>query len=511
MKVRMIFMKTVSIFLLLTVLLQSSFCFATPKINLKSPDFEAVLGQYGVNLVKRRARNPLVEVSKSSLKVMGHQAQTILLIMMLSGVDMVRSHFEQANILRSEIDKEQLFEHIGEVAEIILNSGEIWSSIAGAGATSLALSRPIGVINQLISNSESRAIFKNLLISGIGTLITFVGWELGGELYEEARELIEDEDAYAQAESLGSLLRMSLRKGSNSREWKVLKLVFSNMFKILWENEKLRKRWLYNTWRFRVGTGEFTTLVLSMVTASGVGTTLFPGAGTIVGMMFGLTGGVLSMFIPEEIKDDITDLIKDGRESFWSLGMDYDGSLFKVRSQVIEIMANIAKSNEDMPSMLSYPARSEGKNRYLTVFFEKLYRIEEKRILLSKKIELAKQANNKPALREFESEDSELKASKIGILENITSYYKKEYDYLLNAIKGVRLFDYRDEKSLKKYPIIKDVFADFFKVEAIYQFFDAFETMALDIEKEPLYLNYVARFCFMTFDEDELYSILTKE
>lgn len=92
---------------------------------------------------------------------------------------------------------------------------------------------------------------------------------------------------------------------------RLLALTFENVLSIVFVESDLRIQWIYNAIRLRLAQGNFVILVSSMVSASAVGTSLFPGAGTYLGMMFGIVGGMMSIFVPERHKNYITYSIKE--------------------------------------------------------------------------------------------------------------------------------------------------------------------------------------------------------
>lgn len=245
------------------------------------------------------------------IRISAEVGRTYILIWVLAIAEIVKRELVQSGFDLHKVSYQQIIDSAGLAADHILDSGEIVTSLCSASATHFLLKKPLQIFNQIIANSQSRAIFKSLLQHMAGTLITFVGWDFGGQLWQEAKRLI--------SESELSTVEFGLLKNEdafwsyifkfNQDSLRVLSVISEKLFKVLITDE-LRAQMLYNTIRNRLLKGEFATMVTTMVSVSVIGTTLFPGAGTIAGMMFGIVGGGLTILIPQQIKDGITNSIK---------------------------------------------------------------------------------------------------------------------------------------------------------------------------------------------------------
>src|SRR3989338_7914560 len=179
----------------------------------------------------------------------------------------------------------------------------------------------------------SRNIFKKLIVSGAHSLFVFTGWEIGGELWEEAVRMIPEEQgrAFRQAENFWDVVfgveeleKSDPRISSNPTVFRIkgkyyllftdyaaFQAIFSNMWKILVTDSELRSNLFYNAWRHRIARGDFITLIICMVGAGVVGQALLPFPG--VGFAFGLAGGIAHMFIPDRVHEEMDIIIKDNR------------------------------------------------------------------------------------------------------------------------------------------------------------------------------------------------------
>ena len=101
----------------------------------------------------------------------------------------------------------------------------------------------------------------------------------------------------------GAFLSLLNKNPKAKEDRRVFNEVLSNMAAILLTNDALREMWIYNTWRLMIATGGFATLIPCMIGAAMVGTAIFPGAGTIAGLGFGVIGALVATDLPTPIKD----------------------------------------------------------------------------------------------------------------------------------------------------------------------------------------------------------------
>jgi hypothetical protein len=381
-------------------------------------------------------------IAESAVQNLGHQGQALVLILIISGIEIVHQQIKMAKLKKQELNYSELTELAGKAADQILLGGSVYSSMIGAGTIAGVSYKPIQVINQFIGNQNTKPIFKSLLQSGIVSFITFTGWEMGGQLWSEAKELIENEADYARAERLGPVLLGSLQSLVSTNQdfqddLRVLKVVFGNMARILVADNDLRNLWLYNTWRMRIATGGFLAIVTAMVSAGVVGTTLFPGAGTLGGMCFGIVGGTLALFVPEQIKDGVTDSVASARSYFGSRRAEtmqlelreiYRQDNNSVFAALGDPMQRVAQAKDFLSRMQAY------REDAVTAEFEILYRNYSKLNVLrgNKKVALA--ANNTQAIPDIENKLKDVTSAIRGNIRALENFYKNESEKLNNLI-----------------------------------------------------------------------------
>lgn len=486
-----------TVFMAIVLLLSSVSSFgSSPRANLAN-----IAKRYGKALTSSHVSKRVTRNIKAPLNHTVGQVQTILLIMIITGVDLVKSHYEQSQMLNQDIDKAELNKHIAQAADLIVNSGEIYSAILGSLLTVPANH----VLLNAFADRSSRGFFKKFLITAMSTFITFIGWELGAELYHQATQMmIENEDHLKLTDKFAPITLKVLTGRASSIEQDVFDEVLSNVYQILFTNEELRKRWIFCAWRHRIATGHFVTLVGSMASASAIGTSMIPSAGTFWGLVFGLAGGVGSLYIPHHQKNKITDFIRNRRQDFWQIGIDTQDSFYSVRKDIIKIALRVVKNNETMPSLLKLNHQSFARDMYINPHIEKVYTLLEERFLKKNSYKQALESKTaKPeVLHELAEEVEKLKERELEELIKITSFYKKQHTYLDNVLKKQGFDKHATPGNMRKYPILKDILLEYIRMQRLYHSFADMIELAKDSSAEDIYLAIITNLYFFAFSEN---------
>lgn len=376
--------------------------------NLRLRRFQSKLHRayLGSPQLKRAAESGAIRpfsAGSTFTKVAGHYGQTVFLIWIIAGVEAYRQHVKLNPVSDDKFDVKLL----GMIFDKLINDMELVSGMAGASATTLGLSKPLAEMQAIIQSQVSKEFFRQLLVSGAMSFVTFVGWEAGSQLWKEAVNQVSDSE-YSRAEKLrffdvlGALIpEKSIEvKGSSFRELENSSMArydqvrkqqdLKLFFKVLWkgfeilsfQKPDLTGEWIYNTWRNRIATGEFLTLVTGMVTGGTVAGSLVPGAGNVAGFFLGLAGGVaggiLTIAIPESWKHPITKSIRNQRLSYNKRALKYYGLMienigknFKYEQNVNEPLTNVEQKSQDIAYILG--ARYESRNAAFNPIFEEIY------------------------------------------------------------------------------------------------------------------------------------------
>ncbi|MGZ3723563.1 MAG: hypothetical protein ACXVA9_11560, partial [Bdellovibrionales bacterium] len=244
-------------------------------------------------------------------EVTAHVGQTLLFLLTVTGIDLVYQELKK-NHETEAAPKEHLLELAGSAAKQILNSGNTWASMSGAGLASGTLDYPITVLTTLIADPQANKLLFETLRGSILTTGAFIGWDAGAQLWTEASYLLEDAEDFERSKSLFGMGSGALRAllvdpaPQDEKDLRLVKLMFANVLKVAILDQELRAAWMSNLWRTRLMTGEVATLLTSVIVASAVGTMILPGGGTVVGFMFGVGGVAVALAIPQFIKNDIT-------------------------------------------------------------------------------------------------------------------------------------------------------------------------------------------------------------
>ncbi len=253
------------------------------------------------------------KIAQGTLDTTADVGRTMILIMVLTGAELVRQEYQKSHLKGKPVDSQHLEKLSFAAAKHLLTDGQFYMSVLGSGTMSVLGKKPLSILQALLANATSRRMLVSLVQSGIASFVTFTGWEAGAELWNQATLLIPDQIDFERSKNLLGVLAGAAN--GNAEDRRILGILLDNMGQILLDDDEMRAAWLYNTWRLHIATGQFVVLVGSMVSAGTVGTALFPGAGTLAGMMFGAVGGLVSMVVPEEIKEDMTDSLRFVRQS----------------------------------------------------------------------------------------------------------------------------------------------------------------------------------------------------
>lgn len=251
--------------------------------------------------------------------------KTYLLIYVLAMINIIYDDLHRFHIDPRLLNDQSTLKKLGEAVGEIFDSGELTSSLMMAGGTHKVFKGALDSLHVIVSDSGLRSIFKNILMHFATSLVSFAGWEFGAQLWKESANMLdfqvstpEEKALLADRNHIFSMSYRALVAGRDDWDHKKQKaaqriwtLSFKNLLYILFVDGNLRVRWIYNTLRHRLLSGNFVTLITSMSMGSAVGTTVFPFAGTILGMVFGITGGIISMAVREEHKNAITVFLKD--------------------------------------------------------------------------------------------------------------------------------------------------------------------------------------------------------
>lgn len=269
----------------------------------------------GVRPTAAQISKKTIEAKHNSTHI-GQAGRVLILITALAGVELVRRQARQAELSGKTLSAEDYSRLAAEAAIKVADSGDVWFGIASDIGIGIISQKPAAALNEVLKNKVARPIFVNLIQSGIMSLIYFVGFQAAAQLWRDARLMLDPKD-YDKSERIWSMGFQGLIDAANSKsttdEARITRQMIGNVAKILFVDDELRENWFYNTWRLAIATGRFVTLVTGIITATTIGTTIFPGAGTILGFMFALTGAVAAAALPASFTEKVTFKLKDAR------------------------------------------------------------------------------------------------------------------------------------------------------------------------------------------------------
>lgn len=339
--------------------------------------------------IKHNIKAGLKEMTQFPAQWAAHTGQTFTLLWILASIEAVR---QQAKMKPLQAQTDSNLQIISNVGSEMVNNFEILSSMVGASAINVPMTKPLELINQLIGSKVTSPYMAKLLGTGAASFVTFVGWEAGSRLWQEATLQLEDEQDIKIAQNLK--FTEILRGRASADDQRVFRLVFRSAFEILlFGRPELTKNWIYNTWRLNIATGDFITTLTAMVAAGVAAGSLAPGAGNFLGFVFGLVGGLaggaVAIMIPHYYKATITDGIRRLRIDYAKAG------LLANRKEIQEIADDYSNRSRTatLPRLLATQLQDVlNRRRALreqmgTVYMEQIYeayvRLQEADVILS--------------------------------------------------------------------------------------------------------------------------------
>lgn len=263
-------------------------------------------------LAKRIGKGLKDYAIKPTANAVAHTGQTIVLLWILGAIEAVRQSDHMSPIANEKVSKAKL---LSEVFKHLVNSTDLFMGIAGGATLGTPAHFPIEKLANMAVDATTRPLLYRMLLGGATSLVTFTGWEGGRRLWEDSMFLL---DA-AEIPIAKSLKFTEMITGGGTPEQRaIFKKLMGHAWNVLrFKNPENTKTWLYNTWRLNIANGEFVTILTAMTAAGVTAGWLAPGAGHVMGLLFGfvagLVGGAIAIMLPPQYKRPITDGIRRSR------------------------------------------------------------------------------------------------------------------------------------------------------------------------------------------------------
>lgn len=371
--------------------------------------------------LQSQSKEALLKIQKTPQVMAGslaHNGQTLLVIWMLSMVTAFEQSHKIAHLSGRTMTQDDVKQQFSHVTNQVFNGFEIFAGIVGGGTFGVLLGTPLRYLTKTIQSQVARPFLANLLASGAASFVTFVGWELGRQLWKEAILLLPTPEEVRTANSLQFLKVMS-GQGTDSENQLFAKIIQNAWVILTFGDPELGQAWVYNTWRLCVASGEFVTLVLSMTTASVIASTVAgtvaPGAGHVVGFVTtffgGLAGGLLAHKIPAQVKEPIS-------KGLWGARQNLRQGQMQVNAHEINRILSSYSTTGNGPMLPAYQlteleknlnSRSARRNNFMTIQFEKIYFHFSRHLQKTQELALAEQTQgkNSTVYKEAEKERAE--------------------------------------------------------------------------------------------------------
>lgn len=333
--------------------------------------------EFDVREIREEALRSPQRMASKIMAAPSHASQTITQIFILSMVERFYQN-QRINIIQGQADANKGFgSSAAKAGYDIVNSFEIYAALLGAGLFSKALKKPLEAMRWNLRMAGAGKAFTNFTFSTMGTTVAFIGWEFGMQLWQEAIFSLDTEDEMTIAMQLN--FDKIFLKQATEQERKIFTKVLDNMFMIFnFKKPEFLQNLVVNTWRLRIATGHFTTLVASMVIGAKAGAmlgTVVPGLGTgVCGFFGGLAGGGMWMLIPHEHTDAITDKFKELRIQQAQNRLNANTHEILRIATLFDQGKGTQDQHKQLRMMTDVLARRQAiRNDAMTVYFEKYY------------------------------------------------------------------------------------------------------------------------------------------
>ncbi len=497
-------------FLLAITLIPSKFAYAD--VNFDSEVTKTIDSKYGASILKlarnaNRYAKQGKELTKKGFKtdagqVVSGQLETITMISILSAIAIARENIRLAQIKKESIDVKVIAAASAKAAQQLVGSTEFWNSVAGAAVVNKFSAPVVKAFFSTLQTTAAKKALQEIIQIGAHTQATFLGWDFGGELIEIAALLIDNEEDRQRALQIGPLLISILSHTATADvkyldDLRVLQLLLNNLVRIVFVDDQLRTIWMSQTWRNRIVTGKFATLVSSMWAASALSNYL--GLRWLPRFGVSIVAGAAWSFIPEDAQDGLTRSFGAARKWFWMEGDD-KGPLFNGKRIQMKLLYECVSQNITCPPMLRFSGNLYATEQTINILFDEFFNIEAEITVTQASIDLANQSQNPQAAQEYSNKLNDLIAMykvRIASLESLYATELKQMDDLL------REFPFQ-ESSQKKYPQVVDILTYRQKVYALNTFMSAFARTVSNemLSDDKSYLGAMGKIHFFGFTND---------
>lgn len=363
----------------------------------------------------------------------GEASRTLMLMVILSGVELVRNEIHNSKISGRRLSSQEYARLASQAALKVADRGDVWLGIASDIAITAGTKKQVAALELVLKDKVAKPLFVNLIKQGILSIIYYVGFRACAQLWKDARLMVDPKD-FDRSEQLWSRgfsgVIDTVRLGRESDDARLVKQMLMNMATILIFDDELRENWFYNTWRLAIATGRFVTLASGIATATAIGSTIYPGAGTTVGFLFGVAGAVAGDSVPQSVKDAITEKFRDARIA-----------TNKFQTQQYQWrLHHLIESFETKQIFWSFQASSEETNRafeklknirekIVTAYFERLYFFDTNIQKAHHDLVVAVTNKQKPSLiEEIKLRLQENLIQRNLTLYKLTNYYKDQFN-----------------------------------------------------------------------------------
>lgn len=244
------------------------------------------------------------------------QALTVLFI--VTGAAMVREHLRS----EEELNMEEVERLARRVTLEIIGQPVVWIGLVANAASAVSLSFSLSSLREMLASViQPTSPIINSLQAAIAMAVTSAAWEFGEELIDEAKKRVlvqPDQKNFQTFRVFVSWIKTQLGRASpmDTANADVAREMGEAMLTILISEPSRREHIFANTFRKRIARGEFVTQVLGIAVLSWISWQILgPTAPRLASFAFGVGGGLMTMYVSDDLENAIADMFNRLRET----------------------------------------------------------------------------------------------------------------------------------------------------------------------------------------------------
>ncbi len=240
--------------------------------------------------------------------------QSLFVLMIIAAVEVAKKQAYTAHVEAKNMTRFEKFRLAQQAAVQTLDDPNIWAGFAGHISTAVPVAGLSSLlIWALLRNVESRGRLVRFLQSGLINVMSTAGWVTGQQVLKQARDQLHNQQDFERAAHSSNLLAgvahnmTGAHSADQAEDQRVANELAQNVFSILYRDPDQRREVLRSVWNSRIAESDFVSETSITVAAGFVGSLIFPRWPKLMALIFGVTGGTLAYYFPNDFKDALND------------------------------------------------------------------------------------------------------------------------------------------------------------------------------------------------------------